>query len=93
MPASPAILSQSTRNGVTTIVTTGRVQAEAAINPDGAVTFQIYPNITRLDSAGEVITGPTLDTGGVFNVPLSADLVAAVLVEVKAAYDAANPSE
>ena len=93
MPASPAILAQTTRNGVTTIVTTGRVQAEAAINPDGAVTFQIYPNITRLDSAGEVITGPTLDTGGVFNVPLSADLVAAVLVEVKAAYDAANPSE
>jgi hypothetical protein len=40
-----------------------------------------------------VITGPTLDTGAVFNVPLSADLVAAVLVEVKAAYDAANPTE
>ena len=90
MPASPAILSQTTRNGVTTLVTTGRVQAEAAINPDGTVTFQIYPNVTRIDSAGEVITGPTLDTGAVFNVPLSAELVAAVLVEVKAAYDVAN---
>ena len=90
MPASPAILSQTTKNGVTTLVTTGRVQAEASINPDGTVTFQIYPNVTRLDSAGEVITGPTLNTGAVFNVPLSAELVAAVLVEVKAAYDAAN---
>ena len=93
MPASPAILAQTTRNGVTTLVTTGRVQAEAAINADGTVTFQIYPNVTRLDSAGEVITGPTLDTSGVFNVPLSAELVAAVLAEVKAAYDAANPAE
>ena len=93
MPASPAILAQSTRNGVTTLVTTGRVQAEASVNADGTVTFQIYPNVTRLDSAGEVITGPTLDTSGVFNVRLSADLVAAVLVEVKAAYDAANPAE
>jgi hypothetical protein len=84
--ASPAILAQSTKNGVTTLVTTGRVQAEAAINSDGSVTFQIYPTVTRLDSAGEVITPPTLDTSAVFNVPLSAELVAKVLLEVKAAY-------
>ena len=83
---SPAILAQSTKNGVTTLVTTGRVQAEAAINADGSVTFQIYPSITRIDSAGEVITPPTLDTSAVFNVPLSATLVAQVLTEVKAAY-------
>ena len=85
---SPAILAQSTKNGVTTVITTGRVQAEAAINADGKVTFQIYPNVTRIDSAGEVITGPTLDLSGVFNVPLSADLVAKILIEVKAAYTA-----
>jgi hypothetical protein len=84
--ASPAILAQSTRNGVTTLVTTGRVQAEAAINADGSVTFQIYPTVTRIDSAGEVITPPTLDASAVFNVPLSAELVAKVLLEVKAAY-------
>lgn len=84
--ASPAILAQSTKNGVTTLVTTGRVQAEAAINSDGSVTFQIYPTVTRIDSAGEVITPPTLDTSAVFNVPLSAELVAKVLLEVKAAY-------
>ena len=84
--ASPAVLAQSTKNGVTTLVTTGRVQAEAAINSDGSVTFQIYPTVTRIDSAGEVITPPTLDTSAVFNVPLSAELVAKVLIEVKAAY-------
>jgi hypothetical protein len=84
--ASPAILAQSTKNGVTTLVTTGRVQAEAAINADGSVTFQIYPTVTRIDSAGEVITPPTLDTSAVFNIPLSAELVAKVLLEVKAAY-------
>ena len=84
---SPAVLAQSTKNGVTTLITTGRVQAEAAINADGSVTFQIYPTVTLLDSAGQVIS-TRLDTSAMFNVPLSADLVAKVLVEVKAAYDA-----
>lgn len=84
---SPAILATSTKDGVTTLITTGRVQAEAAINADGSVTFQIYPTVT-LVAGGEVIS-TRLDTSGVFNVPLSADLVAKVLVEVKAAYDAA----
>lgn len=84
---SPAVLAQSTKNGVTTVITTGRVQAEAAINADGSVTFQIYPTVTLLDSAGQVIS-TRLDTSAMFNVPLSADLVAKVLVEVKAAYDA-----
>ena len=86
---SPAVLAQSTKNGVTTLVTTGRVQADASVNANGTVTFQVYPNVTRLDSAGEVITGPTLDAGAVFNVPLSADLVEKILVEVKAAYESA----
>jgi hypothetical protein len=84
---SPAVLAQSTKNGVTTVITTGRVQAEASINADGSVTFQIYPTVTLLDSAGQVIS-TRLDTSAMFNVPLSADLVAKVLVEVKAAYDA-----
>jgi TRAP-type C4-dicarboxylate transport system substrate-binding protein len=84
---SPAVLAMSVKNGVTTVITTGRVQAEAAINADGSVTFQIYPTVTLLDSAGQVIS-TRLDTSAMFNVPLSADLVAKVLVEVKAAYDA-----
>lgn len=85
--ASPAILAQSTKNGVTTVITTGRVQAEAAVNADGTVTFQIFPTITLLDSAGQVVS-TRMDTSGVINVPLSAELVAKVLAEVKAAYDA-----
>lgn len=89
---SPAVLAQSTKNGVTTTITTGRVQAEASINADGSVTFQIYPTVTLLDSAGQVIS-TKLDTNAVFNVPLSADLVAKVLVEVKAAYDAAQAAK
>jgi hypothetical protein len=83
---SPAVLAVSVKNGVTTVITTGRVQAEAAINDDGSVTFQIYPTVT-LVAGGEVIS-TRLDTAGVFNVPLSAELVAKVLIEVKAAYDA-----
>ena len=90
--ASPAALAQSTKNGVTPLVTTGRVQAEASVNADGSVTFQIYPTVTLLDSAGQVIS-TKLDTNAVFNVPLSADLVAKVLVEVKAAYDAAQAAK
>ena len=90
--ASPAVLAQSTKNGVTTTITTGRVQAEAVVNADGTVTFQIYPTVTLLDSAGQVIS-TKLDTNAVFNVPLSADLVAKVLVEVKAAYDAAQAAK
>jgi TRAP-type C4-dicarboxylate transport system substrate-binding protein len=84
---SPAVLAMSTKNGVTTLITTGRVQAEAAVNADGSVTFQIYPTVTLLDSAGQVVS-TRLDTSGVINVPLSAELVAKVLAEVKAAYDA-----
>lgn len=83
---SPAVLATSVKNGVTTLITTGRVQAEASINADGSVTFQIYPTVTLI-AGGEVIS-TRLDTSGVFNVPLSADLVAKVLIEVKAAYDA-----
>ena len=89
---SPAVLAQSTKNGITTLVTTGRVQAEASVNPDGTVTFQIYPTVTLLDSAGQVVS-TRLDTSAVFNVPLSAELVAKVLIEVKAAYDAAEAAK
>ncbi len=91
--ASPAVLAQSTKNDVTTTITTGRVQAEAVVNADGTVTFQIYPNVTRTDSAGELVTATQLDTNAMFTVKLSADLVAKVLVEVKAAYDAAQAAK
>lgn len=85
-PASPAILDQTTRNGVTTLVTTGRVQADAAINADGTVTFTVFPSVVRLDSAGEAIVAPALDVAAGFPVNLSAELVAAIMAEVKAAY-------
>ena len=84
--ASPAVLASSTKNGVTTLVTTGRVQAEAAVNADGTVTFTVFPNVTLLDSTGTPIAAPQLDTAKGFPVNLSAELVAKVLVEVKAAY-------
>lgn len=89
---SPAVLAQSTKNGITTLVTTGRVQAEASVNPDGTVTFQIYPTVTLLDSAGQVVS-TRLDTSAVFNVPLSAELVGKVLIEVKAAWAAAEAAK
>lgn len=91
--ASPAVLASTTKNGVTTTITTGRVQAEAVVNADGTVTFQVYPNVTRTDSASELIAPTQLDTNAMFTVKLSADLVAKVLVEVKAAYDAAQAAK
>lgn len=87
-PASPAILSQATKNGVTTITTTGRIQADAAINADGSATFTIFPSVLRLDSAGEPIAPAQLDTAAGFAVSLPADLVEEIMVAVKAAYDA-----
>jgi hypothetical protein len=86
-PASPAVLSQATKNGVTTIVTTGRIQADAALNADGSATFTIFPSVLLLDNAGQPIAPAQLDTAAGFAVNLPADLVAKIMVEVKAAYD------
>ena len=83
---SPAVLAQSTRNGVTTVITTGRVQAEAMLNADGTVTFTVYPTVTLLDSTGAAIAPAKLDTANGFSVALPVDLVGKILVEVKAAY-------
>ena len=84
--ASPAILAQSTKNGVTTVITTGRVQAEAAINADGTVTFTVFPSVTLLDSTGQAVAPAQLDIANGFSVALTADLVGKILAEVKAAY-------
>ncbi len=83
---SPAVLAQSTRNGVTTVITTGRVQAEAMLNANGTVTFTVFPTVTLLDSTGAAIAPAQLDTANGFSVALPADLVGKILVEVKAAY-------
>lgn len=89
-PASPAVLASSTKNGVTTVTTTGRVQADAAVNADGTVTFTVFPSVTLLDSTGTAIAPTQLDIAKAFPVNLSAELVAKILVEVKAAYEAKN---
>ena len=91
--ASPAVLSSSTKNGVTTVVTTGRVQADASVNADGTVTFTVFPSVTLLDSTGTPIAAPQLDTAKGFPVNLSAELVGKILVEVKAAYVAKLAAE
>jgi hypothetical protein len=87
-PTSPAVLSQATKNGVTTIITTGRIQADAALNADGSATFTVFPSVLLLDNAGQPVAPAQLDTAAGFAVNLPADLVAKIMVEVKAAYDA-----
>lgn len=83
---NPAVLSQTTRNGVTTLITSGRVQTEGALNADGTVTFTVFPTVVRLDSSGEPIAPPALDVAAGFTVKLPPALVAQILAEVKAAY-------
>lgn len=83
---NPAILSKAIRNGVTTLVTSGRVQTDGALNADGTVTFTVFPYVVRLDGAGEPIAPPALDVSAGFPVKLSPALVAQILAEVKAAY-------
>ena len=40
--ANPSALSQTTDDGVTTIITTGRAQADITLNSDGSLTLEEY---------------------------------------------------
>jgi ABC-type histidine transport system ATPase subunit len=71
--------------GITTIVTTGRAQADISLNADGSLTFTVYPAITRTSPSGKVIGTPyQLDTSAGFPVTLPAATVQAFLMQIKA---------
>ena len=92
--ANPSALSQTTDDGITTIVTTGRAQADISLNADGSLTFTVYPAVTRTSPSGKVIgTAAQLDTSNSFPVTLPAATVQAFLVQIKAAYTAKLAAE
>ena len=92
--ANPSALATSTDDGVTTIITTGRAQADISLNADGSLTFTVYPAVTRTSPSGKVIgTAFQLDTSGGFPVTLPAATVQAFLVQIKAAYAAKLAAE
>ena len=92
--ANPSALATSTDDGVTTIITTGRAQADITLNADGSLTFTVYPAVTRTSPSGKVIGQPyQLDTSGGFPVTLPAATVQAFLVQIKAAYTAKLAAE
>lgn len=91
---NPSALAQSTDDGVTTIITTGRAQADISLNADGSLTFTVYPAVTRTSPSGKVIGTPyQLDTSGGFPVTLPSATVQAFLVQIKAAYTAKLAAE
>lgn len=85
--ASPAVLAQSTKNGNTTVITVARFGADPTVTAEGTVPVTIYPRVTVIDSTGAVIS-EKFDSNGSFITTLSPQLVAAILTEIKAAYDA-----
>lgn len=84
---SPAVLAQSTKNGNTTVITVARFGADPTVTAEGTVPVTIYPRVTVIDSTGAVIS-EKFDSNGSFITTLSPQLVAAILTEIKAAYDA-----
>ena len=91
---NPSALATSTDDGITTIITTGRAQADISLNADGSLTFTVYPAITRTSPSGKVIgTAFQLDTSGGFPVTLPSATVQAFLVQIKAAYEAKLAAE
>jgi hypothetical protein len=91
---NPSALSQTTDDGITTIITTGRAQADISLNADGSLTFTVYPAVTRTSPSGKVIGTPyQLDTSGGFPVTLPSATVQAFLVQIKAAYTAKLAAE
>lgn len=82
----PTVLDSTTKNGVTTLTTAGRVQADIKINVDGSVTVTTFPKVKRVDSGGELIGDEVLDTAGAFTADLPAELAGQVIAVIKAAY-------
>lgn len=87
---APALtpLSSKTEEGITTVTTVGRAQAEIVLNADGTLTFQVYPSVTLLAPSGKKLADTRLDTDNVLSVVLPAEQVAAFFVEIKKSYDA-----
>lgn len=83
---TPTVLASTTKNGVTTLTTAGRVQADIKINTDGSVTVTAFPKVKRVDSGGETIGDEVLDTAAAFTADLPAELAAKVIAVIKAAY-------
>ena len=91
---NPSALSQTTDDGITTTITTGRAQADITLNSDGSLTFTVYPAVTRTSPSGKVIGQAfQLDTSGGFPVTLPSATVQAFLVQIKAAYTAKLAAE
>jgi len=83
-------LASKTEEGITTVTTVGRAQAEIVLNADGSLTFQVYPNVTLLSPSGKKLADTRLDTNNVLSVVLPAEQVSAFFAEIKKAYDAAQ---
>lgn len=87
---APALtpLASKTEEGITTVTTVGRAQAEIVLNADGTLTFTVYPNVTLLSASGKKLADTRLDTNNALAVVLPAEQVAAFFVAIKKAYDA-----
>lgn len=86
---NPSALSQTTDDGITTIITTGRAQADITLNSDGSLTFTVYPAVTRTSPSGKVIgQAKQLDTSDSFPATMSPSMVAQFLEIVKVGHAA-----
>ncbi len=81
---NPVVLSASTANGITTLVTVGRVQT---INDNDPSTFTVFPFTTKTDSAGNVIVA-SLDTNKGFKFTLTPDQIVSLTASIQDAYAA-----
>lgn len=93
--ANPFALTQTTdSDDITTIVTAGRAQVDIALNPDGSLSFQVYPAVTRVSKSGKTIGVPfALDTSNVFQVVMPPAMLQEFFTQIKAAYTAKLAAE
>ena len=63
------VLATSTKNGVTTTLYVGRIQADPA--KDGTLALTVFPEVILSDSTGAVISDQ-MDTSKSFVVPMTA---------------------
>jgi hypothetical protein len=82
------LLSTSTKNGVTTTIYVGRIQADPA--KDGSIVITVFPAVVLFDSAGNVLS-EMLDTAHSFPLVINAQVKATLAALVQAAYTASLP--
>ena len=87
---SRTVLSTSTKNGVTTTLVVGRIQADPA--KDGTLTITVFPAVVTTYADGSAVTPEYLDTAHSFPLTLTTEQYAGLAALVKAAYAAANPA-